>query len=281
MVQISQLPILVLPLSFPIQEKIIYKIFTMSQTFLPIYCLFLKFLNTIMCTLSFTLILLSWRIAARGKLFFTVRIREVYIISTLKARCTTPVRYPIPWFQFLLLCGINALVTQWFRQSIVTRSNWLPVSNKSFSFCHSCHFKKSCKLPFSTITASYAPLSLIVSNLWGPSPILSKDDFRYYLLLMDAYSHYTCIYPLVRKSDILSVFVTFKNKIENLFNTKIKVIKSDKRRNIRNLYHFLIHKVFFIVFLVPIHLNKMDLQSIVTDISLKLVSSFYTMPQHL
>lgn len=110
----------------------------------------------------------------------------------------------------------------------IVSNNHLLVSSKSMSVCNSCHVSKSCKLPFPTSTTQYhEPLSLIVSDLWGPSPELSKDGFRYYILLMDVYSHYTWIYPLTKKSDGLPVFITFKQKIENLLQRKIKKFQSD------------------------------------------------------
>ncbi|KAF6134584.1 hypothetical protein GIB67_022324 [Kingdonia uniflora] len=110
----------------------------------------------------------------------------------------------------------------------VISSNSLPVSSKSFSFCHSCHVSKSQKLSFPlSSTLCNGPLDLIVSDLWGLSPILSKDGFRYYLLLMDVHTHYTWIYSLARNSDALSFFITFKNKIEKLTGHKIKIFQSD------------------------------------------------------
>lgn len=60
-------------------------------------------------------------------------------------------------------------------------------SNKQLS-CSHCLINKSHKLPFAqTSISSTRPLQYIFSNVWT-SPILSVENHRYYLILVD---HYT------------------------------------------------------------------------------------------
>lgn len=63
----------------------------------------------------------------------------------------------------------------------------------------------------------YATLTV---SLWN-SPILSFDNFKYYLIFVDHFSRYTWLFPLKQKSHVKDTFVAFKNLGENRFQTKI------------------------------------------------------------
>ena len=56
--------------------------------------------------------------------------------------------------------------------------------------CHACQLGKHVRLPFSpSISASRACFDLLHCDLWT-SPIVSISGFRYYLVIVDDYSHY-------------------------------------------------------------------------------------------
>jgi hypothetical protein len=77
-------------------------------------------------------------------------------------------------------------------------------------------------LPFNpSFSSSSAPLDLIHSDLWGPSPIVSQKGMKYYVIFIDDYSRFTWIYFLKNKSDTVVAFTTFKAQVENLLNLKI------------------------------------------------------------
>ena len=62
----------------------------------------------------------------------------------------------------------------------------LPVQNKKYEFCQSCHMNKSHKLPFSYWSTIYnSPLDLIVSDIWGPTPVTFNNGFRCYVIFLD------------------------------------------------------------------------------------------------
>lgn len=87
---------------------------------------------------------------------------------------------------------------------------------------------KSCKLPFiSTLNLSMFPLEKIHCDLWGPAPVNSCQNFKYYACFVDDFSRYTWLYPLKRKSDLFQCFVRFQKEVENQFDRKIKVFQSD------------------------------------------------------
>lgn len=79
--------------------------------------------------------------------------------------------------------------------------------------CSDCSINKSLKLPFSeTSTISTRPLKYIFSYLWS-SPIVSVDNYKYYVVFVDQYTRYTWLYPLKTKSQVRETFIPFKELI--------------------------------------------------------------------
>jgi hypothetical protein len=111
----------------------------------------------------------------------------------------------------------------------VLSKHCLPVSsNKPSQVCPACQQGKMHRLHFgSSPSVSVAPLSLLFLDVWGPAPILSKNNKRYYLCIVDDFSRYSWLFPLSAKSDVFSTFVTFRTLVENFFNLPIKSVQSD------------------------------------------------------
>lgn len=74
---------------------------------------------------------------------------------------------------------------------------------------------------------STRPLERIHCDLWGPSPVLSSQGFRYYVIFVDNFSRFTWFYPLKLKSDFVSVFQSFQKLVENQFKKKITQFQCD------------------------------------------------------
>ncbi|KAJ4816146.1 hypothetical protein LUZ62_028712 [Rhynchospora pubera] len=104
----------------------------------------------------------------------------------------------------------------------------IPCSSMSLSSCHDCIVAKAHKLPFcNSSSTTTSPLQLIHSDVWGPSPILSSNGYRYYVIFVDDFSKFTWIYFMANKSDVVSIFSGFKVQVENLFGCTIKVLRTD------------------------------------------------------
>lgn len=101
---------------------------------------------------------------------------------------------------------------------------------------------KSHKLPFNKSSlSSSSPLEIVFSDVWGPSPFVSIDDFRYYVIFIDHYSKYVWLFPMKFKSDVALIFPIFKNIVENQFNCKIKNFYSDNGGEFIKLKSFFQH----------------------------------------
>ena len=76
------------------------------------------------------------------------------------------------------------------------------------SLCSSCAMGKCSKLPFSSVSCSTSrPLELIHTDIWGPSPTVYVQGFRYYIIFVDDYTKYCWFFPLTYKSEAFLVLL--------------------------------------------------------------------------
>ena len=84
---------------------------------------------------------------------------------------------------------------------------------KSISFdhkCQSCALEIASKLSFSSSNTKVdEPFDLIYSDLWGPSPILSRLGYRYFVLFINQYTQFAWVYFLCAKSELTNIAKIF------------------------------------------------------------------------
>ncbi|XP_010501984.1 PREDICTED: uncharacterized protein LOC104779327 [Camelina sativa] len=68
---------------------------------------------------------------------------------------------------------------------------------------------------------------------------VSVDNFKYYLVIVDHFTRYTCFYPLKLKSHVRDTFTTFTALVENKFWRKIDTLYSDNGGEFIALHPFL------------------------------------------
>jgi histone deacetylase 1/2 len=96
-------------------------------------------------------------------------------------------------------------------------------STKLVPVCDPCQQGKSHQLPFSLSSHIINnPLELIYSDVWGPAQT-SVSGHNYYVSFVDAYSHFTWLYLIKRKSDVFDVFIQFQAHVERLLKHKIGI----------------------------------------------------------
>ncbi|CAA7033437.1 unnamed protein product [Microthlaspi erraticum] len=74
--------------------------------------------------------------------------------------------------------------------------------------------------------ADGSALSISHTDVWT-SPVLSVDNFKYYLIFVDHFTRYTWFYPLRFKSQVKETFVAFKALVEKRFQCTICNLYSD------------------------------------------------------
>jgi hypothetical protein len=61
--------------------------------------------------------------------------------------------------------------------------------------CHACQLGRHSRLPFSTSTSrAVQTFDLVHCDLWT-SPVLSLSGYKYYLVILDDYSHFLWTFP--------------------------------------------------------------------------------------
>lgn len=98
----------------------------------------------------------------------------------------------------------------------------MPVSrNSGVEICNSCCLGKYHRLYAApSLTQHTAPFELIHTDLWGPSPEPSSQDFSHYIAFVDAHTRFTWIYFLKAKFDAFKAFTVFSQLIHTQFSHK-------------------------------------------------------------
>jgi hypothetical protein len=90
---------------------------------------------------------------------------------------------PTTWHRRLGHPGPDAL-------SSLSQSSFIQCTSKKHDFCHACQLAKHIRLPFcSSSHCPEHPFDLIHLDLWT-SPIVSVSGSKYYLVILDDYTHY-------------------------------------------------------------------------------------------
>lgn len=108
--------------------------------------------------------------------------------------------------------------------------------------CESCSIGKQVRKSFSSsFTVSNDILELVHFDVCGPMPVESIGGSRYYLSLLDDYSHYSFVYFLKKRDEVPEKLIKFINLVCNQKNKNLKVVRSDAaKENInKNFVQFL------------------------------------------
>jgi hypothetical protein len=74
--------------------------------------------------------------------------------------------------------------------------------------CHACQLGRHTRLPFTTSSSrAEQAFDLVHCDLWT-SPVLSLSDYKYYLVILDDFSHFLWTFPLRLKSDTFTTLTS-------------------------------------------------------------------------
>jgi hypothetical protein len=92
--------------------------------------------------------------------------------------------------------------------SSLSRSSFIQCTSTKHDFCHACQLGKHTRLPFcSSSHHAEHPFHLIHLDLWA-SRVVSVSSCKYYLVILDDFTHYLWTFFLKLKSD---TFTTLSN----------------------------------------------------------------------
>ena len=75
-----------------------------------------------------------------------------------------------------------------------------------------------------------APIELVHSDVWGPSPVLSLTGFKYFVTFVDDFSRVTWIYLMKSRYKLFSHFSSFCAEIQTQFHVSMQTLRSDNAK---------------------------------------------------
>lgn len=64
----------------------------------------------------------------------------------------------------------------------------------------------------------------LYKEIWGPTPILSTEGYRYYIVFTNTFTRFTWSYPMKLESEVLTKFIYVRTFIERQFEYKVKAV---------------------------------------------------------
>jgi hypothetical protein len=134
---------------------------------------------------------------------------------------------PTTWHRHLSYPGPDAL-------SSLSRSSFIHSTSNKHEFCHACQLGKHTRLPFhsSSHRAEY-PFDLIHLDLWT-SHVVSVSGSKYYLIILDDFTHYLWTFLQKLKSDTFTTLSNFFAYVSTQFDRTVKAIQCDNGREFNN-----------------------------------------------
>lgn len=100
--------------------------------------------------------------------------------------------------------------------------------------CSACRLGKHVRLPFNNSSSiALFPFQLLHCDVWT-SPIVSNSGFKFYLIILDDFSHFAWSFPLRHKSDVLPMLISFHAFVLTQFQCPIVSIQTDNGKEFDN-----------------------------------------------
>lgn len=102
------------------------------------------------------------------------------------------------------------------------------LKNQSIN-CEPCKLSKTKRKSFKPLNKirSTKPLMLLHMDVCGPLPNVAIGGYRYFLTITDDFSRKTTVFPMKKKSEVFSCFLSFQKRAERFLNSKIIAIRTD------------------------------------------------------
>jgi hypothetical protein len=105
----------------------------------------------------------------------------------------------------------------------------IPLDFSNSDYCIDCIKGKYAKqVKKDEAKRSVGVLEIIHTNIYGLFPVKSVDGFDSFITSTNNFSRYGYIYPIKERSEAFDKFKIFKTEVENQYNIKIKLVRSDR-----------------------------------------------------
>ena len=121
-------------------------------------------------------------------------------------------------------CSILVLVILYLPPSTLSA---IKCNKAAHRLCHACQLGKHARLPFaSSLSSTSTPFELVHCDVWT-SPILSISGYKFYLVIVDDFTHYCWIFPLRHKSEVHAHIVQFVTYAHTQFSLPVRCFQAD------------------------------------------------------
>jgi hypothetical protein len=118
--------------------------------------------------------------------------------------------------------------------SSLSRSSFISYTSTTHDFCHACQLGKHTRLPFSSSSSrAEKAFDLLHLDLWT-SPVVSVSGSKYYLVILDDFTHYLWTFRLNRNLTPSPPCPIFFAYVATQFSCTIKTIQCDNEREFDN-----------------------------------------------
>jgi hypothetical protein len=118
--------------------------------------------------------------------------------------------------------------------SSLSRSSFISCTSTTHNFCHACQLGKHTRLPFSSSSSRVEKaFDLLHLDLWT-SPVVSVSGSKYYLVILDDFTHYLWTFSLKQKFDTFTTLFNFFAYVSTQFSCTVKAIQCDNGREFNN-----------------------------------------------
>ncbi|KAL4352257.1 hypothetical protein GQ457_06G019090 [Hibiscus cannabinus] len=106
----------------------------------------------------------------------------------------------------------------------------VPLLSRPNKFCETCVISKHVRSPFPNQANFRAekPLKLLHADVCGPISPDTLAGNKFFLLIVDDFTRWMCVYVLAAKSDSFQAFKKFKSLMENKTGYKIGTLRTDR-----------------------------------------------------
>ncbi|CAI5511336.1 unnamed protein product [Closterium sp. Naga37s-1] len=86
----------------------------------------------------------------------------------------------------------------------------------------------------SSLRPATEPFETLHLDVWGPAPRLGLERERFFLVVVDDYSHYTTVFPLAKKSEVTSTLIRWLLTTEGTRGRHVSCLHSDRGGEFRS-----------------------------------------------
>lgn len=111
-------------------------------------------------------------------------------------------------------------------KQVLLQCNFSFPRNETMSFCSSCELGKSHCVPFTLSQIKiFRTIGTYILRFMGSSNTILHNGFRFYIIIVDAYTRFTSIYFLKLESEVIRKLFTSKIRLKPNLIGKIRLYK--------------------------------------------------------